>query len=131
MGIGYESPAAYQKPNQIWVPPSTPHKLHGHLYQMITHLWGGEAVAGRHSFTGKELFKPVSPSSWLHYFPPSYMYQISNLKYLYKAFRGKSGQNLCETLTLVLLRGGVVAKGDCNNPPNSFRPGAQNRAAKG
>ena len=22
-------------------------------------------------------------------------------------------------------------KGGCNNPPNSFRPGAQNRAAKG
>ena len=28
-------------------------------------------------------------------------------------------------LTLVLLRGG------CTNPPNGFRPGAQNRTAKG
>ena len=40
-------------------------------------------------------------------------------------FGSNCGHVGCRGLTLVLLRGG------CTNPPNGYRPGAQNRTAKG
>ena len=54
--------------------------------------------------------------------------QISQVWLVTDKIRGRKGQYYkahIPILTLVLLRGG------CTNPPNGYRPGAQNRTAKG
>ena len=51
--------------------------------------------------------------------------QSERFHIMFSKFWNIIGSVKYSTLTLVLLRGG------CTNPPNGYRPGAQNRTAKG